>query len=322
MHGSENGIARRRVYTGALSEESGVRQAKDQFLAMGCLVLAMALWGSSFVALKLAFSELPPLWVIFARMALGSLVFLAAWRWRGRLDYRVGDWKYLLALAVCEPCLYFIFEAMALQNTSASQAGMITALLPLLVAVGAVVFLRERVTRTTLAGFLLAIAGVLWLSLGSTADEHAPAPLLGNFFEVLAMLSAMGYTLILKYLSQRYSAFLLTALQAFVGTLFFLPLAAWSAPLPLTVSAQGVAVLIYLGLVVTVGAYGLYNFAVSRLPASQASAFVNLIPLFSLFFATLLLGERLGEQQLLAAGLVFSGVALSQWRRSPALVGV
>jgi drug/metabolite transporter (DMT)-like permease len=286
--------------------------------AMGCLVVAMMLWGSSFIALKVAFAELPPLWVIFARMALGSLVFLAAWRWRGRLDYRAGDWKYLLALAVCEPCLYFVCEAIALQNTSASQAGMITALLPLMVAVGAFAFLHERITRTTLAGFLLAVGGVLWLSLGGQADEHAPAPLLGNFFEILAMLSAMGYTLLLKHLSGRYSAFLLTAMQAFVGTLFFLPLAAASAPLPVTVSPLALAAVIYLGLVVTVGAYGLYNFAVSRLPASQASAFVNLIPLFTLLFAVLLLGETLTREQLCGAALVFAGVTLSQWRRAPA----
>lgn len=285
-------------------------------LAVVCLVVAMALWGSSFIALKLAFAELPALWVIFARMAIASIVFLATWRWHGRLDYRAGDWRYLIALAVCEPCLYFVCEAYALQNTSASQAGMITALLPLLVAVGAFVFLHERITRTTLAGFVVALCGVVWLTLGGRADEHAPAPLLGNFFEVLAMLTAMGYTLILKYLSARYSAFVLTAMQAFVGTLFFLPLAALSAPLPPTISGGGLAAVAYLGLVVTMGAYGLYNFAVGRLPASQASAFVNLIPLFTLFFAAWVLGETFSGQQLLGAALVFLGVALSQWRRA------
>ena len=76
---------------------------QGRLFAMACLVLAMALWGSSFIALKFAFAELPPMWVIFGRMALGSLVFLLAWRWRGRLDYRPGDWRYLLALAACEP---------------------------------------------------------------------------------------------------------------------------------------------------------------------------------------------------------------------------
>ncbi|HSC83800.1 MAG TPA: DMT family transporter [Pseudomonas sp.] len=296
---------------------------QGQLFAMACLVLAMALWGSSFIALKFAFAELPPMWVIFGRMALGSLVFLLAWRWRGRLEYRPGDWRYLLALAACEPCLYFIFEALALQHTSATQAGMITALLPLLVAMGAFAFLREKVAGTTWAGFLLAVVGAIWLSLASEADTSAPAPLLGNFYEFLAMLCATGYTLLLKFLSERYSPFVLTAMQAFIGSLFFLPLALVTEPLPSQFSLLGVGSVIYLGLVVTVGAYGLYNFGVSRLPASQASGFTNLLPVFTLIFAALLLGESLSLVQYLAAGLVFVGVALSQWRaNAPVPAGV
>jgi drug/metabolite transporter (DMT)-like permease len=296
---------------------------QGRLFAMACLVLAMALWGSSFIALKFAFAELPPMWVIFGRMALGSLVFLLAWRWRGRFDYRSGDWRYLLALAACEPCLYFIFEALALQHTSATQAGMITALLPLLVALGAWVFLRERVASSTWAGFLLAVVGALWLSLASEADAHAPAPLLGNFYEFLAMLCATSYTLLLKFLSERYSSFILTAMQAFIGSLFFLPLALVSETLPSQFGVLGVGSVIYLGVVVTVGAYGLYNFGVSRLPASQASGFTNLLPVFTLIFAALLLGESLSAMQYLAAGLVFVGVALSQWQSAaPAPAGI
>ncbi|MFO6375889.1 EamA family transporter, partial [Pseudomonas aeruginosa] len=44
---------------------------RTRWFALACLILAMALWGSSYVVLKVAFRELPPLWVIFGRMALG-----------------------------------------------------------------------------------------------------------------------------------------------------------------------------------------------------------------------------------------------------------
>ena len=291
----------------------------QRWLAFASLTLAMALWGSSFIALKIAFVELPAMWVIFGRMAIGSLVFLLAWRWRGQMIYQAGDWKYLLGLTICEPCLYFIFEAIALQNTSAAQAGMITALMPLLVAVGAYFALGERITRLTLSGFLLAVAGAIWMSLAGTADASAPNPQLGNFFEFLAMLCAMGYTLLLKHLSTRYSAFILTAMQAFIGALFFLPLALLFEPLPAQLDQQAVLAVLYLGVVVTVLAYGLFNFGVSSLPASQASAFVNLIPVFTLIFAVLLLGERLNPLQMAGGVLVFAGVALSQWRRKAVL---
>ncbi|WP_153676815.1 DMT family transporter, partial [Pseudomonas aeruginosa] len=79
----------------------------------------------------------------------------------------------------------------------------------------------------------------------------------------------------------------------------------------------GPLAVVYLGVVVTVGAYGLYNFGVGRLPASQASGFINLIPVFTLVFAALFLGETLNGPQMLAAGLVFIGVAISQWRSAP-----
>lgn len=85
-----------------------------QLIASAYLVVAMAIWGSSFIALKIAFRDVPPLWVIFARMLIGSLVFLLAWRWRQPQPYVAGDWKYLLGMAACEPCLYFVFEAVAL----------------------------------------------------------------------------------------------------------------------------------------------------------------------------------------------------------------
>jgi drug/metabolite transporter (DMT)-like permease len=179
---------------------------------------------------------------------------------------------------------------------------------------GAFFFLRERISRMTLVGFLIALIGSVWLSLAGGADEHASNPVLGNFYELLAMLCAMGYTLLLKHLSARYSAFLLTAMVAFVGTIFFLPLALLSAPLPSSISPMGIGAVVYLGILVTVGAYGLYNFSVSRMPASQASGFSNLIPVFTLLFAILLLGERLNAMQMLAAVLVFAGVLLSQWR--------
>ena len=83
------------------------------------LLTAMLLWASSFIALKLAFQVYHPMVVIFARMAIAALCFLLLFRWIWRFDYRAGDYQYLLAMAVAEPCLYFLFEAAALQNTSA-----------------------------------------------------------------------------------------------------------------------------------------------------------------------------------------------------------
>ena len=146
--------------------------------------------------------------------------------------------------------------------------------------------------------------------------------LLGNLQEFMAMVCGAVYTLSLKHLATRYSTWLLTAVQAWVGSLFFLPflfLPGTQLPDPTLSSGydlQGIGAIIYLGTLVNIGAYGMFNYAVSRIPASQAAAYINLIPVFTLLLAMLLLGESLNSIQWLASMLVFAGVWLSQ--RKPA----
>ncbi|MBN1142712.1 MAG: DMT family transporter [Deltaproteobacteria bacterium] len=284
------------------------------------LVLSMLLWASSFIALKLAFRFYHPMWVIFGRMAVASLLFLFWLPQFRTIRFRRRDLPILAGMALCEPCLYFILEAKALENTSASQAALITTLMPLMVAVGAALAFKEKLSGRALVGFAVAIGGAGLLSVGGGASEGAPNPLLGNFCELLAMLCATGYTLFLKRLTSRYPPFFLTAFQAFVGTLFFLPFLFLPGTLfPAGWPLQPTLAVVYLGLFVTLGAYALYNFAVSRIPAGQAAAFINLIPVLTLLLARLILDERLTLMQYLAGGLVFLGVFLSQEKASQAV---
>lgn len=287
-----------------------------QLLPFASLVLAMLLWASSFVALKLAFRGYHPMQVIFGRMFIASLcfvIFIPSFR---KINWRWQDLKYLLIMAICEPCLYFLFEAKALELTSASQAGMITAMLPLLVAILAWAVLKEQVSRKTLIGFTLAILGACWLGLASEASINSPNPLLGNFCEFLAMVCAAGYTVSLKHLTNNYPPLFLTAFQAFIGSLFFFPfLLLPDVGFPGDLNLDPFLAIVYLGTFITFGAYGCYNYSVSRIPASQAASFVNLIPVFSVLLGMLILDETLSTTQWLACGLVFSGVWLSSGRK-------
>lgn len=289
-----------------------------RLLPIFCLILAMLLWASSFVALKLAFRGYHPMQVIFGRMLIASLCFLPFLPGFFKLNWRRRDLKYLLIMAICEPCFYFIFEAKALELTSASQAGMITAILPLLVAILAWLWLKEKIARQTLIGFSLAIVGACWLSLAGESSSDAPDPLLGNFCEFLAMVCAAGYTVSLKHLSSNYPPLFLTAVQAFIGSLFFFPfLLLPEIGFPGEWHTTPALAIIYLGTLITFGAYGCYNYGVSRIPASQAAGYINLIPVFSVILGMLILDERLNVFQWLACALVFCGVWLSSHSKKP-----
>lgn len=290
---------------------------KSQSIAVFALLTAVLLWSSSFIALKIAMAVYDPTFVIFGRMMLASLCFLFFIPNFKKQPIRTGDLKWLVFMAFCEPCMYFVFESQALTMTSASQAGMICATLPLLMAVAARFILNEELSRRTLAGFALAVCGGIWLSLSSESTESAPNPVMGNFFEFLAMCCAVGYMTVLKKMTAHYSTLFLTAFQAFMGAIFYLPLLALpSTNMPTVFDPLAAGSIIYLGICITIGAYGLYNFGMSKLPANQTTAYVNLIPVFTLFLGWLILDETFTTMQFVAAALVMGGVIISQDKKS------
>ena len=280
--------------------------------AYAALLTAMFIWGSSFIVLKIAFREYDPFFVIFGRMFLGMLFFIPVLI-KGIPKVLKEDRLLLIAMGVFEPCFYFIFEAKALTLTTASQAGMITSLMPLMVGFTAVFYLKEKLTPSMLAGFLLAIGEVVWLTLSGSGAEEAPNPALGNLMELAAMICATGYTVILKKMTSRYSHFFLTGIQTLMGSIFFLFFCFLpQSRIPLEWTVSGTLSVLYLGVIVTLGGYGLYNFGTSRLPASRSSAFINLIPIISLVLSIIVLKEHVGLYQYLASALILMGVIISQ----------
>jgi len=288
-----------------------------------CLAGAVLLWGTSFVAMKYALAGFSPLGVVFLRMVLASLVMGLFWGRVPRAGRAKGDLKWLALMCLLQPCLYFFLEAFAVTFTTSAQAGMISALVPLLVAAGAWAFLGEPLSGRMFVGLGLSLGGVVWLSLGGAASQGAPNPALGNVLELLAMCCASGYMLLLKHLSSRYNSWQLTGLQVFAGVVFFLPGAlasepafqGWLAAPALAASAVPLRSWVavgYLGGVVTLGAFGLYNMAVTRLPSAQAAASINLVPLVAVLAGWFMLGERLGPGQFAACGLILAGVLLGQ----------
>lgn len=285
------------------------------------LLTAMTFWGSTFVVLRIALTALSPLQTMAGRMLVACIVFLPLWPRLWRELKAHGSLATLTLMALCEPCLFFLFETHALRLTTASQAGMITSLLPLLVAAIAFAVLRERADMRMWMGFLLAVCGVTWLTLAAVPDEKAANPMLGNILEGLAMFCAAGYTVLARRLSIAYSSLCITAVQAFVGMIFFCALAL-IMPESDTLISLGQdypawvpwACVFYLGGIVTFAGYGLYNYGVKRLSASRAAAYTNLIPVFALLFGVALLGEKLPSAQYGGGMLIVLGVLLSQWR--------
>lgn len=290
-------------------------EKKFSLIGVLSLVFAMFIWASSFIGLKAAMNDYGAHTVIFTRMIFASMCFLIFIKSFLKYEYTKKDILYILLLALFEPCLYFLFESKALQLTTASQAGMITSLMPLITSVAAVFILKELVSKQFIIGSFLAVFGAVWLSLEATSSATAPNPILGNFLEFLAMACAAGYTIVAKHLTYKFSALFLTAIQAFIGAIFFMPLAFYELNnTEFIFKLDGFLWILYLGVVVTLGGYGLYNFSLTKIDASKASIFMNLIPVFTLVLAYLILNERLSIVEIIASIVILSGVFISQIR--------
>jgi drug/metabolite transporter (DMT)-like permease len=150
------------------------------------------------------------------------------------------------------------------------------------------------------------------LATGSCLTANS---LLGNCLELCAMARAAMNMILVKRLSQRCNPWLLTALQVLAGSLFISP------GLILLLQGPGVDwtatlvwAIVFLGALVSLGAFGLYNWALSRIPASRASAFINLVPVTAVAFGWMVMGESLNGIQSAASLAVIAGVVISQNR--------
>ena len=274
---------------------------------------AVLLWGTSFAVTKSAYAALPPMTVVWLRMLVAVLAFLPLLRFVKRPAYEAGDWKYLGLAALFLPCFYFALEGFAILFTSSSQAGVIAAVMPLIVAFSAWFVLRERPRARTIVAIVVSMLGVAALSLGGVSQTAAPNPALGNTLEFLAMFAAAGATLTIKRLSARYDPLLITGMQMGVGSVFFAPLALAAGPVDwAAVPASVWAAVAYLGIGCGLAAFGLYNSGLRLVPATTAALAINLVPAVALLTGWLALGETLAPPQIAACVLIVGSVVYAE----------
>jgi drug/metabolite transporter (DMT)-like permease len=297
---------------------SGGTSRARRYIPLLCLAGAVLFWGTSFVATKTALDSFEPMTAIGLRMAVASLVLAPWWLKIPRPRYERGDWKLLALLVALQPCLYYLFEGYAVRYTTSSQAGIVSAVVPLLVAAGAWMLLKERLSARGLVAIVVSLAGVAVLSLAGTAQASAPNPALGNLLELLAMVCAAAYMLVVRRLSGRYSPWLITGIQGLAGAVFFLPgVLASNLARVLAAPPSAWASIAYLGIFVTLGAFGLYNTAVAAMPASRAALSINLVPPVAMIAGWLVRGEGLSPLQLAACAVVVGAVVVGESGSEP-----
>ena len=270
-------------------------------------------FGLSFVATKYALRGFEPLLLALLRFALAGGILWVVWRLR-RGPERVsrGELGRLALLGFVSLTVYFSFENLGIARTSASEAAILIATIPLFVVILNTFTLRERTTARQWAGIAISFAGIAALVLlgGSGAGGGS---LSGNLLVLAASLSAGVYSILARRLLVSRPALFVTTFQNLFGALFMLPLALAEAALVgvRDPTPRAIGGLLFLTVVCSITAYLLLNYAFRFLAASRVAVFINLTPLVAVAGAYVLLGERFTLGQAAAAVVVVAGVWLT-----------
>ncbi len=195
--------------------------SKSTLIPYVALLAAAFFWGASFPATRFAVCLLDPGAVMFCRMAVACLIMAPFARQLKPAVLSAKDLILLIPMILLQPCLYFLLESNALKLTTSSQAGVISASVPMLVALGAWLFLSEKITMKVVLGLVVSMAGVIILTFQAGPARAGDNPFLGNCLELGAMACAAGNMLLVKRLSVKYSTWTLTGLQFIAGLIFF-----------------------------------------------------------------------------------------------------
>ena len=277
-------------------------------------ILAMIFWGMSFVWSTQAYQSLNPTATIFLRLVVATIFFTAI-LFAFRLNEKVKKehLKLFALAAMFEPFLYFIFEGYGLKNTSPVIGSAIIAMIPLVTPIAARIFLKERLTPMNIVGFIVSFVGVIVLLLNKDLEFTASPK--GILFLGGAVMVAVGYSIALIKLTKLYKPLTITWVQNIIGMVYFIPMVfimEHFEPSDFANVGSYIVPLVCLGVFCSAIAYTLWAFAFSKLGASRANVYSNLIPVFTAIFSYLLAIEEMTAFKIIGIVVVVVGLVLSQ----------
>jgi drug/metabolite transporter (DMT)-like permease len=279
----------------------------------------MMAWGLNAVALKWLVATFPPLPMQGVRLFLAGLALLPLLFMKGTWKpLSIREWGWTAGIILTGVVGHHSLLAWGLTMTTATNAALILALLPLTTAALAFVFLREPLTLIRLCGILLGLIGVTLVVIGG--GSYGSTSGWGDLLVVGCMLSQAISFILIKKATDTINAKQLTALMFLAGSGLIFLIGLFVSPDGVSVMLSGSlwvwVVLIASGVIASAWGHMIYNSTIHRLGPAQTALFINMTPFFALVSAALLLGETIRWGQVSGFVLIVSGVFLGTgaWR--------
>ncbi|AFZ65936.1 DMT family transporter [Deinococcus peraridilitoris] len=277
--------------------------ARNHFITL--FVLA-AIWGGSFLLIRVAVPALGPVPLVIVRVALAGLT-LGLYAWATR--HALGLWQRpgaFLILGFLNAAAPFALIAAAQLHIGPSMVAVLNASTPLFTAIVAAVWLRDPMTLTKLAALLLGIAGVA-VVVGGTPSIETTAQLLACGMVVLASFFYGIGAVYTRTVMRGVTPLAMAAGQQLGAFVVLLPAVFVIAPQP-TWSAPALLAVVTLALACTAFAYILYFRLIETAGPTFANTVTLLVPVFGILWGSIFLGESVSWALVLGLALVMSSV--------------
>lgn len=286
------------------------------------MLLLSAVWGASFILIKLAGADLPPVWVAVGRLTFGAFFLWTVLKLGG---HKLPPRRLLGALVVVgilNNALPFCLFAWGEQTVPSSIAAILNATTPIWALLLGVMLGSAHATRLTAAGVVLGFLGVLGVvyghSTGDTASAHGFA--FGVILIAIASFSYAAGAVAAKRWLQGVEPVVIATFQLSMAWLVLLPLAAFG-PHPTALHLKSLAAVTVLGVLGSGLAYLMFFRLLANISPTRTVAVTYLLPIWGLFWG-FIAGEEIRWTALASVAVVLAGLVLLNLRTKPAPAAV
>lgn len=267
---------------------------------------ATLFWGVSFIAIRVALEAAQPFGVVWMRNGVGALLLFALLAFRGEPLLPVARDRWLCVGLGLIVGLHFFIQTLSMRLTTAMRAGWIVAFIPVVVACGATVFLRQRMRAIGWVGIVIATAGVFVLT--STRPAQLADAGAGDLLMLASTVSWATYSLLSLGPSRRNGGLRVTAVALAISVVpNLLASVVWGTwhtqpgPRPL-------AALAFLALCSSALAMWLFADVLAALGPERAASFQYVQPFVTVLASFVLLDEPFTSAQFIGGPIVLAGV--------------
>jgi drug/metabolite transporter (DMT)-like permease len=288
------------------------------------LVLTTFLWGLAWPVGGLLAANLPPVSIAVLRYAIVVPVLFGILLLRRQPISIQRKWiPNLVVMGLLSTTLYQAFFLFGVKYAAASDDSLVIGIGPVLIAIMASFVLNERLTRTKGLGLISGLCGILVISLLSP-NANVPNRFLGISLVFGGAIAYALYTVILRRFVATNraenprtapSSLSILAWISLFGWIMLIPFSILERPWTYSWSPVSWVGILYLALLSTVVGYFLYIEGVSKIGASRAAIFGNLVPVFGVLTSVPLLGEKLSIWDAVSFLLILMGVVLVNRQR-------